>query len=104
MAFIGPAQFRDIFDQIFTATAALTPSAVTAGNTGTNTVTCNGAAIGDVVDVSVPAVLGNVTMQGEVTAANTVTIKFSNATAGSITPPAGNYSVVVYRRTAQALS
>lgn len=104
MAYSNAPQFRSIFDQVFAATVALTPGAVTTGTTGTSTITVPGAAVGDVVDVSAPVALGNVTVQGEVTAANTVTVKFANATAGSITPPASNYTAVVYRRNASVFT
>jgi hypothetical protein len=100
MAFTGPAQYRDIVSSIISVTkASLNPGATATNTTSTATVTVTGALLGDLVDVTCDTALGNVTMQGEVTAADTVTVKFSNNTAGSITPAAGaaNYNVIVYR-------
>lgn len=101
----GPAQYRRVIDIVNSATAALTPALVTTGTTGVaSTITVPGAAVGDVVDVRASVSIGNVILQGEVTAANTVTLKFANVTAGSITPAAGNYTAIVYRPTPEALS
>jgi hypothetical protein len=100
MGINAPSAFRTVVDQVFSATAALTPALVTTGTTGVaSTITVNNAALGDVVDVVVPSSLLNLILQGEVTAANTVTLKFANVSAGSVTPPAGNYTAIVYRLT-----
>lgn len=90
---------KTIWQHIFGVTnygsASLTPGALTAGIVNTaNTIAVPGAAIGDVVDVAAPAALVGTIMQGEVTAAGVVTIKFlSGATP---TPPAGIYRVTTY--------
>lgn len=96
----APVQFRDLISTVCTLTAvAQTPGAVAAGTTVTAAVTVTGAALGDRVDVTCQSSLGNVLLQGEVTAANTVTLKWANVTAGSITPPAAAlYNIVVYQR------
>lgn len=100
MGINAPSAFRTVVDQVFTASASLTPALVTTGATGVaSTITVPNAALGDVVDVVVPSSLLNLILQGEVTAANTVTLKFANVSAGSITPPAGVYTAVVYRLT-----
>jgi hypothetical protein len=101
MSFSGAAQFRDIVANVYTIPAvSLNPGATTTGTTSTATATVPGAAVGDLVDATCQTALGNVTMSGEVTAANTVTLKFSNTTAGSITPAGGAalYNIVVYAR------
>lgn len=104
MGLNAPTQYRSLVDQVFSASAPITPGAVTTGTTGaTQTITVPGALVGDVVTMRAPAVLGNVVMQGEVTAANTVTVKFANTTAGSITPPAGVYTAICERLTGAAL-
>lgn len=90
-------QFQALFPSVAFATATLTPAAVTTGTTNVaSTITVPGAAVGDLVFISPPAALGNVHLQGEVTAADTVTLKFANTTAGSITPPAGAYKAIVF--------
>jgi hypothetical protein len=94
-------QFQDVNSNILTATAvSLNPGATTTGTTSTATATVTGANVGDYVEVSCQTALGNVQIGGEVTAANTVTVKFSNTTAGSITPAGGAalYNIVVYQR------
>lgn len=100
MALNAPTQYRGLVDSVRSASASLTPALVTTGTTGVaSTITVPGAAVGDVVTVVAPAALGSVLLQGEVTAANTVTLKFANTTAGSITPPAGVYIAVCERLT-----
>lgn len=105
MAYSSPTQFRALVDQVFAASASLTPALVTTGTTGVaSTITVPGAALGDYVEVTVPSSLLNLILQGEVTAANTVTLKFANVSAGSVTPPGAVYTAVVYRRTANAFA
>jgi hypothetical protein len=100
---IAPAQFLRIWDHIISASAVLSPAAVPAGTTGVaSTITVTGAAVGDYVEAFVNSSLLNLILQGEVTAANTVTLKFANVSAGSITPPAAaTYTVVVYSPTVE---
>lgn len=97
MSLAQKLQFPMAFPNVLAATANLTPAGVTTNTTNVaSTITVPGAAVGDVVlAVTTPAALGSVLLQGEVTAANTVTLKFSNLTAGTITPPAGNYTAIV---------
>lgn len=91
-------QFPDFVTEVLSASAALTPGAATTGTTVTSTVTVPGAAVGDAVAlVTANASIGNVGVEGEVTAADTVTLKFQNVTAGSITPAATTYNVVVWK-------
>lgn len=100
MAILSRSSFQRVFQQINTASATLTPGTLTANTVNTaNTVACPGAAIGDVVDVSAPASLGGIIMQGEVTAANVVTIKFLSA--ATTAPGAGVYKVATYPFTSE---
>lgn len=104
MAVNGRKQFQAVNANVITPTAtSLNPGSTAAGATSTATVTVAGAAVGDYVEVSCQTALGNVSIQGEVTAANTVTVKFANTTAGAITPAGGAalYNVVVYQRDPQ---
>lgn len=94
MATSQKRQFNDVFTNQNSGSASVTPGAATTGITVTVAITVPGALVGDVVWVSAPAAIGNLTMTGEVTAANTVTIKFANTTAGSLTAPAGVYTVI----------
>ena len=104
MALSQASQYRTLVDSVYVASASITPGAITTGTTGaTQTIAVPGALVGDVVTMRAPAVLGSVIMQGEVTAANTVTVKFANTTAGTITPPAGIYTAICERLTNIAL-
>lgn len=104
MSFSDRTSWQALVQQVNIASGSLTPSAVTTGTTGSSTLAVPNSQLGDLVDVSAPAAIGNLVMQGEVTAAGTVTIKFANTTAGSITPPAGVYRVITYTLTALANS
>lgn len=102
---LGAALYRRVFDQVGSASASLTPTAAAATTTNVaSTITVPGAAIGDLVDVLPPSSLLNLILQGEVTAANVVTLKFANVSAGSITAPAGIYTAIVYRPTTEVKS
>jgi hypothetical protein len=51
----------------------------------------------DIIEVFAPgAVSGVFIASARVTALNTVTLQFANPTAGSITPPAGAYRIIVW--------
>lgn len=98
MATRAPRQFRDIFYDILTGTATISVGAVGAGTTNVaNTIPVPGAVVGDVVlAVQASLVQNAVHLQGEVTAADTVTLKVANTTAGSVTPTASTvYTVIV---------
>lgn len=71
--------------------AALTPSAVSANTTAEQTFTVTGLAVGDMVaGINKPTTQAGLGIVGSrVSAANTLAITFSNNTAGSITPTAG---------------
>lgn len=97
MSYQVRTQFQEIVQNVQGASASLTPTAAAAGVTNVaSTIAVPGAAIGDVVDVVAPSSLLNLILQGEVTAAGVVTLKFANVSAGSITPPAGIYKVITY--------
>lgn len=89
-------QFQDIFANISSGSASLTPGALTTDTSEAVTVTVPGAQIGDVVFVSLAAVAQTALIQvtGEVLVAGVVSVVFSNTTAGTLTPAAGVYTVV----------
>lgn len=96
MTILSRTSFQRVVQQVNSASANVTPGAATTGVTVTVTIPVPGSSIGDIVDVSAPAAIGNLTMSGEVTVAGTVTVKFANVTAGSLTAPAGIYKAVTY--------
>ncbi len=77
------------------------PSAVAAGSSATFlTVTVTGAKVSDyVLECAPSAYLNGLRLLPVITAANTVTVYYWNATGGSITPPAHDIFVTVRRRT-----
>lgn len=82
-----------------TATANLNfPSTAAAGQQEL-TIAVPGAAVGDPVAVAAPATLeAGIVITARVTAADTVTLRASNITAGSIDPAAANYTVTVFKQ------
>lgn len=89
-------QYNDIFTNMSSGSAALTPGALTTNTSEVVTVTVPGAAVGDVVFVSAGAVAqtSGIQVTGQVYAAGVVSIIFSNTSAGSLTPAAATYTVV----------
>lgn len=77
------------------ATATLGTGAITAGTTASQTITVTGAVTGAEVSVGGPATLeAGLMLFGHVSAADTVTLRVANVSAGSITP-AGSQTVSV---------
>jgi hypothetical protein len=75
------------------STASITPTAVTAATCSDQTFTVAGVATGDKLgSVIPPGALGNVSVNADVSAANTVRLHFCNPSAINVTPPAGVYS------------
>jgi hypothetical protein len=79
-----------------TATATLDFPSISAASQQSLTVTVTGAAVGDVVQLGLPASpTANIVFFGFVSAADTVTIRASNITAGAIDPASDTYRVAV---------
>lgn len=78
---------------------SLTPVAVLQATTAEQNFTVNGLAVGDMVEVcaNVAQTAGVGISNCRVSAANTLTIGFSNSTAGTLTPAAGQYLVCIVR-------
>ncbi|MER5420336.1 hypothetical protein [Streptosporangium roseum] len=80
-----------------TATATIDFASIAAGAVGTDTVTVTGAATGDFVLVAPPGNLNaGLVVFGFVSAANTVTIRVLNGTAGAIDPASASWKVTVF--------
>lgn len=77
---------------------SLTPAAVSANTTAAQTFTVPGLRVGDAVHVNPPGLTaGSALVGARVSAADTLSITWVNATGGSLTPPAGAYLVLVVR-------
>jgi hypothetical protein len=75
------------------STASITPTAVTAATCSDQTFAVTGVSTGDKLGAVIPpGALGNVSVNADVSAANTVRLHFCNPSAVSVTPPAGVYS------------
>lgn len=74
----------------------LTPASVAAATSAAQTLTLPGVSVGDAV-ICVNDPIANSTAAGNVrvTAANTISMQFSNPTAGALSPTAGVYTFLV---------
>ena len=91
---IGNVQKMGVFS------ISLTPSAVSATTAPAQNFSATGIGllVGDQVDVSPPSATAGVALASAwVSAVDQLSIQWVNPTAGSLTPPAGNYIVVVTR-------
>jgi hypothetical protein len=74
-------------------TASITPTAVTASSCSDQTFVVSGLLATDrVSSIAPPSALGNLSLGGHASAANTVLFHFCNPSSSSVTPPAGVYS------------
>jgi hypothetical protein len=75
------------------STASITPTAIPASSCSDQTFAVSGLLATDrVSSVAPPSVLGNLSLNGYASAANTVLLHFCNPSSSSVTPPAGVYS------------
>jgi hypothetical protein len=90
----------------FVLKTTLTPVSVGAGLSTQQTFTVNGLQIGDQVsDVSLQGAwtIAVTIANSWVSAANTLAVSFTNATAGALTPPSGTYYIEINRPDLQNL-
>lgn len=92
---IGPSPTA--ITNIATYSPSLTPVAVPAQSASDQAFTVAGLATNDKVIVNPPDQTQASLIMGRVTAANTITLTFTNPTAGSVTPAAGTYEIVAIR-------
>lgn len=87
-----------IFSPLMLSTGAITPAAVTAQTCSDQTFTVAGLLTTDRISaISPPSALGNVSVQGYVSAANTLLLHFTNPSVANVTPPAGSYTFAAFR-------
>ena len=84
--------------QIRVYSPSITPASVGAATVAEQTFTVSGLTTADKVVVNPPAI-GNATgiAGARVSAADTLAIRFTNPTAGALTPTAGTYTVTAFR-------
>lgn len=84
--------------KIIVLTASLTPALIATITSAEQNFTVTGLAVGDSVLVTPPGLTAGGSLTGaRVSAANTLTLTFTNPTAGSVTPLAGAHSILVFR-------
>ncbi|MGC9291813.1 MAG: hypothetical protein ACP5EP_03710 [Acidobacteriaceae bacterium] len=77
---------------VYYATAPITPAVVAAQSCSDQTYTISGLTAADNLgSIRPPGALGNVSVSGYASAANTLDLHFCNPSAASVTPPAGVY-------------
>lgn len=78
---------------------SLTPVAIAANITAEQTFTITGLLVNDIVRLSstVAQTAGVIINSSRVSAADTLSVSFGNLTAGSLTPVAGIYSLLIHR-------
>ena len=81
--------------QIFHGSVVWDAASIDDGNEVVTTVTVPGASVGDFVLVSSSLDVVDLTLVGQVTAANTVTIQLGNWTGGALNLGSGTYHVLV---------
>ncbi len=87
---------EQISGRIYRATATLNFGSTAAGQSSDLTVAVTGASVGDPVSVGLPAAPdANSCFTAWVSAADTVTVRFNNYSAGAIDPASGSYKVIV---------
>lgn len=91
--------------QVIAMTAALTPVAVATITSAEQTFTVTGLLTTDIVEVMAPGLTAGAALTGaRVSAANTLALTFDNPTVASVTPLAGNYTILVFRPLANAIA
>ena len=82
--------------KLLTASATLDFPSIAAVSQANLTITVTGAAVGDEVMLSLPAApTAGIVFNAFVSAANTVTVRATNVTAGAIDPASATYGVIV---------
>ena len=82
--------------RVYSTTATLDFPSIAANLADDLTVTVNGAKVGDAVYIGAPAALeSEITVMGFVSAADTVTVRAANNSAGAIDPASASYRIVV---------
>lgn len=77
------------------STPSITPAAVSTASCSDQAFPLHGVTTADrISNVIPPAALGNVSLNGYISASNTLLLHFCNPSASSVTPPAGVYSIL----------
>jgi hypothetical protein len=86
-----------MFNKFLTGSATFDPPSLADGAGTSTTVTVTGAALGDVALVSFSLSTQGITVTANVTAINTVTVRFQNETGGVIDLASGTLGVMIIK-------
>lgn len=89
--------FLAIFDGVFIAKLAVDPASLADGVGETRTVTITGAAVGDFVMFAPAIDIAGISITGYVSAANTVSFRIQNESAGTLDIATSNWNILVLR-------
>ncbi len=96
--FAGRVSFSGLYDTVFTYTGTLDVASLADGVGASSTITVPGVALGDIVigrSLSVSA--AGITVTADVTAADTVVVRFQNESGGTLDLASATLRVVVGR-------
>lgn len=98
-------QFPALFSKVFKGSATIDVASLVDGAGSTSTITVTGVALGDMVfGVSHTVDLAGITVTAYVSAANTVSVRFQNESAGTLDLASGTVSVLVGRMSSDVAS
>lgn len=85
-------QFQDVFQHVIPFSFVATEASIASGAVSAGDITVTGAALGDFVLLAPKSDISDLSVDAQVTAANTVTITLSNNTGGAVTALSGGYT------------
>lgn len=96
MATRARRQFQDVFTEILAASATIDVASLADAAGATSTITVPGVALGDIVlGVSHSVSTQGITVTADVTAANTVSVRFQNESGGTLDLASATTRVIV---------
>lgn len=96
--FDGNVSFRGLFDRIFTYAGALDVASLADGAGASSSITVPGVALGDmVIGRSLGVSTAGISVTADVTAANTVIVRFQNESGGTVDLASATLRLVVGR-------
>ena len=90
-------QFQDVFENVSTGSATANIASIADGNEVNQSITCTGAALGDMVLVSCSIDTADLTLTGTVTSANTVEVIVANNTGGAVDLGSATYKAAALK-------
>ena len=95
---IGNHPETELPTQVLTATGTLDFASIAAAASEDKTIAVAGAAVGDSVALGLPAApAAGIVFNGFVSAADTVTVRATNITAGAVDPASADYTAMVFK-------